>query len=173
MRGKYLSKFAKKSIKKRNKTGKVGRGSTKAKAVAFAAKSSRVRNPPLRFKRGLGSKHKEIIKQETLGQQTENKLSFRIGRPDTRARVMKAVGASSYFMKNQQYVLSSTAAGIQNCFTFYNANQQMLSNIGNHLANVTGTVTAGQPQRYLLENVTHKLTFLITLRHLVVLRFIL
>lgn len=157
MQKKYLSKFAKKNRKART-TGKVGRGTTKAKAVSFAAPKNRVRNPPLRFKRG-GGKHKEIIKQESLGQQTENKLSFRVGRPDTRARVMKSVGASSYYMKNQQYVLSSAGAGIQNCFTFYNGNQAMLSNIANQLANVLGYSTSTQPQRYLLENIHHTLTF--------------
>jgi len=154
MHKKYLSKFAKKN----RKTGRVGRGTTKAKAAAVvAAPAKRVRNPPLKFKRGI-SKHKAIIKQEALGQQTENKLAFRVGKPDTRSRVMKAVGASSYYLKTDNHVLSSFGAGIQNCFTFVNSDQTMLSNMANQMANVLGYSTSTQPARFLFENAHHRLT---------------
>lgn len=118
MKGEYLSKYAKKHVKKARKA-RVGRKvGVKGAIAGIGGNNKRVRNPPLKFKRGLAAKHKEIIRQESLGQQTENKLSFRVGRPDTRSRMMKAIGASSYYLKTNNYVLSSAGAGIQNCFTF-------------------------------------------------------
>jgi len=159
MKASYLSKYATKRVKKaRSKRPATAYKVGVKGAVVGAGSKSRVRNPPITFKRGA-AKHKEIIKQESLGQQTENKLSFKVGRPDKRSRMMKAVGASSYYLKTNNYVLSSAGAGIQNCYTFINCDQIMLSNLANQMANVLGYATSTQPQRYLLENTHQRYTF--------------
>jgi len=104
-------------------------------------------------------KHKELIKQESLGQQTESKLSFSVGRPDARARIMKAIGAPSFYMRNSELTLDGVGTGIQNVYTFFNADPTTLAEIGQQLSNVTGMGTSTQPSRYLLENVHHRMVF--------------
>lgn len=152
MKGRFLSKFAKKTVKKTRKAAA-------RKTFGAGAKFLRRGKGGLSFRPGKRGQKKELIKQETLGAQTESKLSFKVGRHDSRARVMKAVGASSYYMKNAQYTLDGVATGIQNVYSFTNTEPFQLQNIGNQCANVTGMSGARQPARFLLENVHHRLVF--------------
>jgi len=139
-------KFAKKNVAKARKARKAP-----AKAPAKARKAP--------AKPRYVKKHKELIKQESLGQQTESKIRFSVGRPDTRARIMKAIGAASFYMRNSQLTLDGVATGIQNVYAFVNAEPVTLAEIGQQISNVTGMGSSTQPSRYLLENVHHRMVF--------------
>ena len=92
------------------------------------------------------------VKQEGLGQATENRFSVSSGRPDTRARMIKAVGTSSNYQKTvSSQIINSTQGGYQSWGQIPFATQSELQNINTFIGQANG-VNYGQPARFLLEN---------------------
>lgn len=150
MKKEFLSPYAKRRVAKARKAKKSGK-----------AAPSRKR----RVIKGKGIKP-TVVKQEGLGQQTMTKMSTSIYRKDTRAHVMKQVGAPSFYNRVNQYTLLSADptsgigyTGIQAVQSYYNTNQITLNNIANQLANTNGYGAAPQPSRFLLEHATLKYSF--------------
>jgi len=102
--------------------------------------------------RGRAVHHKLIVRSESLGQATESKIRVPSGRPDTRARMIKAVGTPSNYQTTNQFVISGTNPGQQVYSSFPFATQSALQNINTFIGNANG-VTFNQPARFLLENV--------------------
>ena len=101
---------------------------------------------------------KEVFKQQSLGAQTLNKVRIRSGRPDSRARIMKAVTPSSNYLITAQEQLTTSGYGGRCCWTYTTlASRSHLKSIGNLLAVNNNQDVNTAPARYLLENLSHAL----------------
>lgn len=112
------------------------------------------------------TKTKLLVKQESLGSQTQNKVSLTpITKPDSRARYIKAVSAPSTYNKLSQYSLSGGVSGLQAIYTSYIAPQSDLKLIADSLQNYlySGSASIGTavnpPARFLLQDVHHVYDF--------------
>ena len=105
-------------------------------------------------RRGAGKfRHPKLkVKQEGLGQATENRFAVSSGRPDTRARMIKAVGTTSNYQKTvSSQIINSTQGGYQSWGQIPFATQSELQAINTFIGQANG-VNYGQPARFLLEN---------------------
>jgi len=143
------SRKASRSVAPSRRNKKVMLASPRRKSTPYGG---RVRN--------LGSSKKIIVKQESLGTQTENKFYLKpLTRPDTRARYIKAVSAPSTFNRLSQFTISSQETGLQAIASSPLAPQSQLRQIADSLANYlySGSVSTATPvqppARFLLQSV--------------------
>lgn len=135
------------------------------KAVPKAKRGLAIRRArPARGRRPARILKKTIVRQEALGQATENKLSLLSHRSDSRARVIKAVSTPSHYNSRANYSIQGTSSGVNACNLTYFAAQTALSNMAGYLQGTVGINTAGvssivQPARFLLENFHGTYTF--------------
>nr|WAE43264.1 MAG: capsid protein [Cressdnaviricota sp.] len=104
-----------------------------------------------RYKGGTHYGSKMVVRQEGLGQVTENRCVVSSGRIDSRARIIKAVATSSNYQKTVAKEMISTQAGYQLWSVIPFATQSELQNINSFIGNANG-VNYGQPARFLLEH---------------------
>ena len=144
----FLKRNVRKNVKKMYKKA----GYSKPKAVAaLAHKMRRGFRIGHRVKGPLSHPHLKV-KQEGLGQVTENRFAVSSGRPDTRARMIKAVGTPSNYQKTvSQQLINSTQGGYQSWAQIPFAMQSELQGINTFIGQANG-VNYGQPSRFLLEN---------------------
>lgn len=150
-----------KSLKSRRSTRstKSKKSSSSAMKTPYAAKYA--------FKpSGKRTKTKLLVKQESLGTQTQNKVSLApLTKPDSRARYIKAVSAPSTMNKISQYSLSSLTTGLQAVYTSYIAPQSDLKNIADSLqsylfsGSASGGTAGDAPARFLLQDIDHVYDF--------------
>lgn len=113
----------------------------------------------------MGAK-KLVIKQESLGQQTQNKCQLALlGKRDTRTRYIKAISMPSTYLYTKTFNIQSPViggaitTGRQGVASRFIAVQSELRTIAESLQNLlaTGSSSSGspinQPARFLLENV--------------------
>jgi len=105
-----------------------------------------------------------VVRQEALGQATENKISLLPHKPDSRARYIKAVSVPSHYISQTNYSIDSGTSGINACSLTYFAAQTALSVIAGKLQGTVGPNVAGvsqivPPARFLLENFHGTYTF--------------
>lgn len=145
--------------RQRNKTAKSS-ASKRSKASKKSVPYSRTKYAgKYAFKPSGKKSSKMVIRQEGLGQQTANTLRLLpLTKPDTRARYIKAVSASSTYNFNRQYSIISGTTGLQAINATPIAPQSDLRLIADSLQNylMTGdSTTAGNtpqaPSRFLLE----------------------
>ena len=115
---------------------------------------------------GKKTKTKLLVKQESLGTQTQNKVSLGpLTKPDTRARYIKAVSAPSTMNKISQYSLLGGVTGLQAVYTSYIAPQSDLKNIADSLqsylysGSASGGTAGNAPARFLLQDLDHVYDF--------------
>lgn len=113
-----------------------------------------------------GKKSKTVIKQESLGQQTESRVRLGpLGKPDSRAKFIKAVSVSSTYNKVREFSFASGATGVQSITSVPMAPQGDLRNIAESLQNylATGSSSIGTsvnaPSRFLLEDLNEVYDF--------------
>jgi len=113
-----------------------------------------------RPKRAL-PRSKAIVRQQNLGQQTDNKVSLSHGRPDSRAAVMKAVSPVCHFVNTGSgTVTTDTVNGRQAWGYSQIAGIGDLNDIGTYLAlNNPTAAHKNPPAAYLLTKCEHNLKF--------------
>ena len=151
----------------KTRTNRVKTASTASSKRKSKAKKGLATKKGLRLRRQPRRQHKMIVRQESLGQATENRLSLpRQTRPDSRAKVMKAVGSPAFFNNVTKYSIQSPASGtypagstsgLQGVSHTYFAGQAALQKIASLLQgtitpNTSGVSNIQSPARYLLEN---------------------
>lgn len=103
---------------------------------------------------------KEVIRQQTLGQQTRSFCNMRAGKPDSRAKMMKAVGTPQNFITNSSDRISTEGIAGRQCWNDSRiADTLDLKSIGTYLAQNNAQNANTAPARYLLENVKHRVSF--------------
>lgn len=102
---------------------------------------------------------KTTLRQQGLGGQTIIRHRM-ASRPDTRARVMKAMGVPSFYNTAVAFSESAPSTGIQFIDGIGWANQSNLASIGNQIANSQGLGANGGIARFLLENVNSHFEFM-------------
>lgn len=113
----------------------------------------------------VGATSKTVVKQQNLGQQTENKVMLSHGKPDSRAAIMKAVSPQIHFTNaTAGTVTTSGITGRQAWGYTQIASVQDLQDIGTWLAlnNVPGVGLSSfrnPPAAYLLTKCEHNLKF--------------
>lgn len=144
--------------KNSNRMTRSNRPAKKTSAKKRVAKSS--------FRKKMSSKRTPyggksmLVKQESLGGQTHNTFSLPpLKRPDTRARYIKAVSASSSFNYVSDTLITSSLSGLQAVNTQIICPQAQLRQIADSLQNflysgsVSSATPVNPPARFLLENV--------------------
>jgi len=135
------------------------------KSVRFHKKTPYGGGRPTHMRRIKHSNKKLTVRQESLGQQTENKLVLaHLGKRDTRARFVKAVGEASTYLYTKNFAITSPIiggviqTGRQGTSSRYIGIQADLRNIAESLQNYlsTGSSSGGSPinapARFLLES---------------------
>lgn len=138
--------------------------------VASKAKAKPVAGPrraPAR--RGAGTSGYKVA-QQILGQQTENRIVLASHKPDSRARIIRAVSGLSHHVTTESFDVTVGSTGLTAWGWTAFSNQQTLQNMAYSIATQqsNGAVPAGsvgglnqsQPIRYLLENVTATYDFI-------------
>lgn len=106
---------------------------------------------------------KTVVRQQNLGQQTDNKVSHTMGRPDTRARIMKAVSPPCHWVNTGKGLITTQGQNGRQAWGYAMLSSvEDLNEIGAQLSfqNVEGT--SGQelpPAQYLLTKLEHKIKF--------------
>jgi len=113
-----------------------------------------------RPKRAL-PRSKVIVRQQNLGQQTDNKVMLSHGRPDSRAAVMKAVSPLIHYIDTGSgTVTTDTVNGRQAWGSTQIASVQDLNDIGTYLSlNNPKPSASVAPSAYLLTKCEHNLKF--------------
>lgn len=142
--------------RKNNKSRKASRKTTPKKAMSVMPR----RRTPYGGYKSTTNSSKLIVKQESLGGQTANRLRLPpLTRPDSRARYIKAVSAASTFNKVRQFSMTSSETGLQAVSESPIAPQSQLRQIADSLANYlySGSVSTATPvqppARFLLQSV--------------------
>jgi len=131
------------------------------RAAKRAMKARRAGKGPKRpYRRRAAGKIKEVIRQQNLGQQTRSVCLLRAGRPDARAKIFKAVGAASNYVRTFTGPLTTSGVSGRQCWaSLVMAPTTDLFEINERLAGRgSGTTFSNDaPTRYLLENCKQKL----------------
>lgn len=115
---------------------------------------------PKAGKRKYKSASKESIRQQNLGQQTRQTCLLNAGRPDTRAKIMKAVGTTCNYITNGKGAITTEGInGRQAWDDSVMANTDDMNAISVQLAGRSGVLSAKPPARFLLENIKHRVQF--------------
>jgi len=107
---------------------------------------------------------KTVVRQQNLGQQTDNKVVHTMGRPDSRARIMKAVSPICHYVNTGRGVVSTQGVNGRQAWGYTMLSSvEDLNEIGDRLAfqNLPGvpTGTEAPPCQYLLTKLEHKIKF--------------
>lgn len=107
---------------------------------------------------------KTVVRQQNLGQQTDNKVSHTLGRPDSRARIMKAVSPICHYINTGKGVVTTQGTNGRQAWGYAMLSSvEDLNEIGDRLAfqNLPGVPTGTEvpPAQYLLSKLEHKIKF--------------
>jgi len=124
-----------------------------------ASKTRAPRRAPA-ARRGAGPS-KLIVRQQNLGQQTENKVLLSHGRPDSRAAVMKAVSPLIHYIDTGSGTITTdTVNGRQAWGSTQIASVQDLNDLGTYLSlNNPKPSASVAPSAYLLSRCEHNAKF--------------
>jgi len=146
------------------------------KAKRPAAKKAYKKKAPARKPKGGKKKAPAAqlvtVRQQNLGQQTENKVVLYHGKPDTRAKIMKAVSPLCHYVDTGSGAITTEGFNGRQCWGYIElAASQDLTNIGTFLAaqntkaaqgfspSTPATVPLNPPASYLLTRLEHNLKF--------------
>jgi len=127
---------------------------------AYKPKAKGGRKPKAR--RAFGGASKTVVRQQNLGQQTDNKVSHSMGRPDSRAAIMKAVSPACHYVNTGLGNISTQGSNGRQAWAYSMLSSvEDLAEIGAQLSfNNIGTPSqAGPPATYLLTKLEHKIKF--------------
>jgi len=145
---------------KAKRTYKPRKSAPKAKK-AYKPKAKGGRKPTAR--RAVGGSSKIVVRQQNLGQQTENKVSHTMGRPDSRAKIMKAVSPICHYVNTGIGSVSTQGSNGRQAWGYSMLSSvEDLNEIGLQLSAQNQFSTSGQevpPATYLLAKLEHKIKF--------------
>lgn len=132
-----------------------------AKRQALKKKSAPRRAAPRRMAGRRAGPSKTLVRQQNLGQQTENKVSLSHGRPDSRAAIMKAVSPLVHYIDTGSGTVTTDTINGRQAWGFTQiASVQDLLDIGTYLAlNNPFPASRNPPAAYLLSKCEHNLKF--------------
>lgn len=138
----------------RRKAARKPAASGRRRRPAAGARKSR----PVRRARNVRSSN-AVIRQQNLGQQTENTVSFKRGRSDSRAKMMKAVSTTNQWVYQASDKITTAGVSGRQAWNYTDiAVQSDLQNIGDLLA-PRGAGSQTPPARYLLQKCQHNIKF--------------
>lgn len=103
-----------------------------------------------------------IVKQQNLGQQTSNKVSLNAGKPDSRAKILKAVSPMCHYVNTGNGTITTEGYNGRQAWAYTQAADITdLQNIGTFLSlnNVPSSLQRAPPASFLLHSCEHNLKF--------------
>lgn len=134
----------------------------KAPAKKVYKKKAAPRRAPAAKRAAPKSASNTVVRQQNLGQQTENKVVLYHGLPDTRAKILKAVSPMCHYVNTGNGTITTDGYNGRQAWAYTQAADVTdLQNIGTFLAlnNVNAAQTRAPPATFLLHRCEHNLKF--------------
>lgn len=134
-----------------------------AKRSPYKPKSAAPRRAALKSQAPRRSANSNtIVKQQNLGQQTENKCLLDAGLPDSRAKILKAVSPMCHYVNTGNGRVTTEGYNGRQAWGYTGISEITdLNNIGTFLGleNIPNSLTRSPPATYLLHKAEHNLKF--------------